>query len=324
MTDQEFITTDSLAGLREYGITDIAVAIGVFDGVHSGHRKLLATLLEMAHELGVTPVVMSFWPHPRKVIDPQNAPAWLVSLERKEELLAAAGIRVMVNIPFTRAFSECSPDSFLESCLNAPGIKLHGICVGKKWRFGAKGAGNVSLLDAKAKARGFRFIAVDELSIDGIKVSSTSVREALSEGNIGLVTRLLGRRYTLYGVIVRGVGIAGTRLSCPTANLHLDSGLIPRFGVYAGFAAYDGVVHPAIANIGKSPTFNGHRMDHARVEVHILDECADLYGKTLSFELAAFLREERKFDSPEALKMQIMEDVKQAAAVLKWKEEDHL
>jgi len=310
------ICVDSIEKLHDFGFSRIVVAIGVFDGVHSGHRKLLSELMNLSAELNAEPVVVSFWPHPKSVLDPQNAPPVLVSLERKKELFLEAGIKALVNIPFTKEFAALPPEKFMADCLLSGMVKLCGVCVGAKWRFGANGVGDIALLWNFAEKHDFKLVPVEEFSIDGKVVSSTAVRAAIAQGDIETANRLLGRYYTLFGTVRHGQGIAGSVLGAPTANLELDSGIPPKFGVYAGIAGCDGKIFPAIAAIGLVPTFPGNRQ--IKVEVHLLDETAfSLYDKRLFFELHHFIREERRFDSADELKKQIVQDILDAKKILR-------
>lgn len=317
MTDHEIICVSSIDGLKTYHMTDIAVAAGIFDGVHSGHVKLLTTLKTLAAELHAVPVAMTFYPHPRELLDPENAPPMLVSFERKAELLRLYGMKALIRIPFTREFAALKPEEFLRtSFFSSESVRLRGLCVGSAWRFGAGGSGDTRFLSRVAAEHHFEFLAVEEQTDHGEVVSSTLIRRAIAEGDIPKANRLLGRRYQLIGEVRHGMGVAGSRLGHPTANLDVSSGLTPKHGVYAGIACFDGERHPAVANIGFAPTFPGYGLKEARVEIHLLDGERSLYGKKLSFELLAFLREEKRFENPEALAGQIRMDADRASRLL--------
>ena len=175
MTDKNIICTDRLDALGAYGISRISVAIGVFDGVHAGHRKLLARLREIAAETGSVPVAVTFSPHPRQVLQPDSAPTLLLPNDEKIRRLTENGAQAIVTIPFTREFAAKEPEDFIADCLKSDGITLCGVCVGKKWRFGAGGRGNAGLLTDLASRHNFLFSPVDEVEIRGETVSSSSI-----------------------------------------------------------------------------------------------------------------------------------------------------
>jgi riboflavin kinase/FMN adenylyltransferase len=319
MTDNNnsYINVSSLAQLEKYDIKKVAVAIGVFDGVHKGHCLLLQRLIEMAKRDDATPVAMTFYPHPREALKPESHPGLLVSPVRKIELLHEQGIKAVVTIPFTREFSSLSPNDFIERALLSAQVELTGICVGNKWRFGAGGKGNVKVLEEFAGNGHFDFDAVDELLIDGETVSSTSIRRAISSGLFGKAEKMLGRPYSLQGEVEEGKKIAGPELSYPTANLKTQYGIIPPNGVYAASAILDGKKYPAAVAIGLSPTFNYAHNKTPRVEVHLIGFEGNIYGKTVEAVFVEYLREERCYSSAEALKKQIGEDIKNINNILK-------
>lgn len=317
----EFMPADlhHIKDLALYGITRTAVAIGVFDGVHRGHQKLLTELLTVSSELNAYPVVMTFYPHPRSLLTP-NPPELLYPPEEKVRLLHRYGVKAVVTVDFTRQFAALTPERFLSESVFAGTVPVVGICVGKHWRFGAKAAGNADFLDRMALDRQFLFRAVDELCMtDGQVVSSTAIREAVSFGNLALAEQMLGRRYSLFGTIVHGYHLAGAKLNAPTANLEIRHGVRPPNGVYAAFARLsDGKPVPAAVNIGTAPTFREqYGSIEPRIEVHLLNGFGgDLYGQNMELELAGFIRPERQFENAESLKRQITEDISQIMNIL--------
>lgn len=318
MTDQKIISVSSIVELVKYNLTDICVAVGVFDGVHSGHRKLLQTLTEMALRLNAEPVVLTFFPHPREVLFPGNAPHLILAPERRIKLLHEYGARAVVTLPFTLELASTSPREFIEKCLFADGINLRGVCVGKDWHFGAGGRGDTKFMSELAKEKHFEFVAVDELlETDGRVVSSSLVRSALSEGFIRQANSLLGRHYTLCGKVEKGYHIATDTLACPTANLNVEYGIVPPIGVYASIAVIDGKRFPAVTNIGTAPTFDSHGIPgKVRIEVHLLGVKYDLYDKEMELELVRKIRDEKRFESTDALRQQIEDDIQKAAEYL--------
>ncbi len=289
--------------------TKLALAIGVFDGVHLGHRRILDALIRLAAETGAEPAAMTFDPHPRAVLHPEQPPILLVPLRERLRLLQEAGAKRVEVVPFTPEFAALEPGQFLDRLLQSPAYTLTGITVGQNWRFGRMGGGNSAYLDQYAREHGLRFEAVPELELDGSVVSSSAIRRAIASGRLDEAKRLLGRSYRLVGPVVYGHGAASTRLACPTANVAADAGVLPPDGVYAGIAWHDGKPHAAAINVGVSPTF-GWEGAPRRLEVHFLDFTGNLYGTELGVEFRAYLREERSYPSPEALKSQIEQDIR--------------
>jgi riboflavin kinase/FMN adenylyltransferase len=312
-----YINASSLASLEKYGIKQAAVAIGVFDGVHKGHCLLIQKLIEMAKRDNSTPVAMTFYPHPREALKPESHPGLLMSPAKKIELLHKEEIKAVVTIPFTREFASLSPLDFIERSLLSSQVELTGICVGKNWRFGAGGKGNVDILEDFAAKGHFDFESVDELLIDGETVSSTSIRRAISSGLLEKAGKMLGRPYSLEGEVEQGNKIAGTELSHPTANLKTRYGIIPPNGVYASCAILENQKYPAAVAVGVSPTFNYANNKNPRVEVHLIDFNGDIYGKNIEVVFVEYLREERCYSSVDALKQQIEEDINNVNKILK-------
>ncbi len=305
------IEVTSLDALAAHGMQRVVIAAGVFDGVHLGHQLLLKEMLLLSQRKDAVPVAFTFFPHPRAVLCPEKAPALLYPPEKKRELLASYGVRAVVTVPFTRQFAALAPEDFIKDTLISSRVELCGICVGSDWHFGAGGKGSARELREFAENGHFAFRTVDELHLHGQLVSSTSIRRALAAGRLDEAAEMLGRRYTLSGTVKSGHHIASTRLDCPTANLIPDGGVLPPCGVYAVRAKHDGKWFPAAVNIGFSPTFDYGDVKAPRIEVHLLDFHGDLYGSALEIEFMRYLREERSFASPEALKVQIGHDIEQ-------------
>lgn len=310
------INAISLNTLAKHGLRRVAAAVGVFDGVHVGHRKLLDRLRRMAASLNASPVVLTFYPHPRLVLSPREPLKLITSREKKFELLAETGIDAVVTLPFTADFARKRAGEFLDECLNSPGIEILGICVGANWRFGANGRGNAETLRSYSKRHGFKFDPVEELRIDGMTVSSTAVRRAVSGGSLDDAAKMLARRHSARGVVSRGANIASSDLKCPTANISAPDIVLPPDGVYAAFATLeDGSRHAAAVSIGVSPSFVEKHRDASLLETHILDFNGDLYGTTIEVEFLRYIREERCYPSPEALAKQIREDLAKIAKI---------
>jgi riboflavin kinase/FMN adenylyltransferase len=288
-----------------------AVSIGNFDGMHAGHRRLLARNLELAREHRSIPSALTFEPHPARVVAPHRAPKLLTTTEQRLELIRAAGIEQVFVLPFDERFSEFTPLQFARDVLIAAcGARV--VLVGDNFRFGHRKAGTVEALRHFGERLGFVTEIVPAVVIRGHVVSSTAIRQLLEKGAVSAACRLLGRPYWIEGTVVRGFGI-GAKQTVPTINLDTSAEVIPERGVYIS-RTHDrdgGRSWPSITNIGVRPTFGGETQT---VETFLL---APLEGPTpqhIRLEFLRRVREERKFESPAALKQQIMRDVARAQA----------
>ncbi len=298
-------------------LRNAVVAIGNFDGVHRGHAHIFREAKRLATELGGEAVVLTFDPHPAKVLAPAYAPPLITPLARKLELIAAEGIDVTVVEPFDRAFAAKSPDEFVRGVL-VDALGARHVVVGYDFTFGQKRAGNTQLLAEEGRALGFGLTVVPPVSVEGIVCSSTKVREFTLEGRIDGAALLLGRSAEVQGEVVHGDG-RGRSIGVPTANLKLETELLPKNGVYAGWAELlDGHEPPrhfvAAINVGTNPTFIDGR--NVRVEAHLLDCDEDLYGRRLRVGFVERLRDEERFASREALVAQIGKDVEQTRTIM--------
>ncbi len=316
-TKGNIIRGESLRDLRPYGILSAAVAIGVFDGLHTGHQAVIRKLCEESKRLNTTPVLVTFAPHPKSVLDSGNEPPMLISYEERTRLAEELGCKAVITLPFTRKLAELSPDDFLNHVLFGQGVEIKAVCVGTEWRFGRGASGGAELLTERSSHGGFEFYPVPEVILNGNKVSSSMIRKAISEGDIELAKKALGRRPFITGEVVHGNRIATEQLHCATANVQASSGAVPGDGVYAAFAiteAMPGRRIPAVVNIGMAPTF---QVGERRIEAHLMQaEAIDLYGETLTLEFSARLRSERTFATAELLMEQIRTDSKQAQEIL--------
>jgi len=319
MTDEKKIIVSSIFELEQYHLTEISVAIGVFDGVHAGHRKLLKELTEMSSVTSTEPVAVTFFPHPRQILFPDEAPELLMPPEEKYRRLFECGVRAIVTIPFDADFAALPPEEFIRNCLHAGNVHLRGICVGMEWRFGAGGKGDSALLTELAARDGFLFRAVPELQEYGETISSTAIRKAVTDGDIAKANRYLSISYEIFGTVIRGKGLAGPKLEHPTANVEPCSRALPPSGVYAARIRLCGEKNqlPAVMNIGFAPTFDSYgRPDLIRVEVHLLAGGRNLYGQDVAVEPVRFLRKEVKFAGADELKAQIGQDIMTAKQIL--------
>jgi riboflavin kinase/FMN adenylyltransferase len=293
--------------------TGTAVAIGNFDGVHRGHRVILGRALDGARAHGVDPVVLTFEPHPTRVLAPERASALLTGLDRKLELIAEAGIACTVVQTFDRKFSALTPREFAREVLL--GLRAREVYVGANFHFGKDRAGNGSVLVELGKELGFQAVVVPQFESGGETISSSRVRRALAEGDLALASLLLGRRFDIDGLVVEG-DRRGRLLGFPTANVRTPVEALPKDGVYAVWVRVLGDASEpwmrGVMNLGVRPTFAAGRS----IEVHLLDVSRDLYGATLRIECVARLRDEAKFDGIDALRAQIGRDIEAARALM--------
>jgi riboflavin kinase/FMN adenylyltransferase len=287
------------------------VALGTFDGVHLGHRAILGTAVDRARTLGIPAVACTFDPHPMEVLQPGRAPLPITTLDERLELIAAAGIDGTVVIEFTHEVAGIEPEAFVSDVLVSR-LRAREIVVGFNHRFGRGARGNAELLGKLGERLGFRTHVVPPYSIGGIAVSSTAVRAALAAGDVERAAALLGRPYAITGEVVRGAG-RGRGLGFPTANVRPARPTLARTGVYACRVDLldGGGPHRAVVNVGVRPTFG--ETDLA-IEAHVLDFSGDLYGRPLRVAFLRRIRDERRFPSVEALRVQIADDVRAARA----------
>jgi riboflavin kinase/FMN adenylyltransferase len=297
------IVARSLPELPAGGSASVTT-IGNFDGVHRGHQAILGRVVERARATGSIPTLVTFDPHPTKVLRPERAPLMILPLSEKVRLIGEAGIERMLILPFTPAFSLTPAETFVAEVLSR-GLRAREIHLGRNFRFGHEQEGDVELLRQLGAKYGFSAEKVPEVHYKDFLISSTLVRGTISDGQVALARKLLGRPFALLGTVVRGDG-RGRSLDFPTANLEVENELAPRDGVYVTCAVVAGQAHPAATNIGRRPTFGGHRVV---VEAHLLDFDGDLYGKPLRLEFLRRLRGEQRFSGPGELREQIRRDV---------------
>jgi len=283
--------------------------VGVFDGVHRGHRVILDALMTRARALGVPSVLFTFRPRPVTVLAPTTPHDELTPPPRKWRLLAEAGIVRVVVLRFSRRFAQIEAEDFITQVLGG-GHGLRGVWIGHDFRFGRERRGDHQVLAQAGKRFGFETVRVEPVRLDGVVVSSTEIRRQVRRGEIKQAARFLGRWPDLEGIVVQGRGL-GRRSLVPTANLLLpETQCLPAPGVYVGEAEWDGLYVPAVMNLGRRPTLT-KGLDLA-AEVHVLDFNGDLRGKRLLFRLRRRLREERNFGSVNELRHQIERDIDEA------------
>ena len=291
-----------------------AVTIGKFDGVHAGHRAVISTLERVAAEQGLAATVITFDRNPLEILDPEKCPPALTAIDQKLDLLAGTGVDATLLLTFDRPTADLSPEAFVESIL-VDRLNARVVLVGADFRFGARGAGDVRMLEALGEKFGFVVRLIDDVRPEGgRRVSSTWIRELLAEGDVAHAARLLGHVPAVRGVVVHGAA-RGRELGFPTANLSPESeGLIPADGVYAGWLTDNGVRYPAAISVGNNPTFEG--VPQKQVEAYVLDEDLDLYGHRVEIAFAERIRGMVAFSGVEPLIAQIASDVEQARAIL--------
>lgn len=297
----------------------IAVAIGNFDGVHRGHQALLDEARARADRRGGPAAVLTFTPHPARLFAPAKAPPLIMSLERRLELCAAAGIDVAIVEPFTAAFAAIEAEEFVRRVL-AQDLAAGDVVVGYDFSFGRGRAGDVVRLGALGGALGIGVAVIPPVTVDGLLCSSTRVRELAAAGDVRRAAALLGRPVEIEGPVVRGAA-RGRALGFPTANVAPEGEMIPQLGIYAARARLldgpqAGSIYQAALSIGKNPTFvEAGDGAPVTVEAYLLDFEGDLYDRRLRLEILDRLRDEQRFASIDALIQQIHEDVARVRAL---------
>ncbi|MFQ3647845.1 MAG: bifunctional riboflavin kinase/FAD synthetase [Anaerolineae bacterium] len=289
------------------------VTIGVYDGVHRGHQRLLADLVAQAHHVGQRAVVISFFPHPDVVLRGVVGRYYLTTPDERATLLEQLGVDVVITLAFDERLRQMRAAAFVDQLVARLGMRQ--LWVGADFALGYQREGNVAYLSALGEARGYQVQPVELVTYSdaGAVISSTSIRELLLQGRVELAREWLGRSYSLSGEVVHG-DKRGRLIGFPTANLAVwDELVIPLNGVYAGWATVRGKRYAAVTNIGTRPTFDGVAI---RVEPHLLDFDADIYGETLTVTFEHRLRAEQKFSGIDALRAQLALDVAAARSVL--------
>jgi riboflavin kinase/FMN adenylyltransferase len=286
--------------------------IGNYDGVHRGHQHMIAAVRAKATELGVPAVVVTFEPTPREYFEGPAAPSRLTRLREKLAALALYGVDRVVVLRFDRRMQGMSADEFVDRLL-VRGLGVRHMVVGHDFHFARRREGNIGTLRAAGAAHGFTVEEVGQFLFEGERVSSSLVREALNRGDLDRATRLLGRSYRMAGRVRLGKKL-GRTLGYPTANLALQRKVVPLWGIFAVRVSGAGLVdHPAVSSLGTRPTVNG---TDPLLEVHLFDYDGNLYGQHLDVDFVARLRDERKFESLDALVEQMHRDAAAARAVL--------
>ena len=287
------------------------LALGNFDGLHRGHAKIVECVLGRALKFSATAAVLTFDPHPPRVVRPDKAPALLMTIDQKLGCLADVGMDGTAIVRFTKEMSRWEPEAFVYAVL-VEWLHVAEVWVGANFLFGHDRRGNFSLLRSLGARYGFRVEKIDPVRYKEFVVSSTRIRRLVSEGEVDEAGALLGHHYFINGEVVPGSNRGRTH-GFPTANLRTENEILPLNGVYAATVTIDGIIHPAVTNVGRRPTFEtaGERV----VETHLLGYHGDLYGQHVRVSFIQRLREERAFDDAVALKSQIKADCEDARAL---------
>ena len=292
------------------------ITIGNFDGVHIGHQALFHEVIEKAAAIDGTSVAMTFEPHPIRVLKQNNFPPLITLYEQKTELIERTGIDVLICVPFTLQFAALSAEQFIKDLL-VQKIGLKAIVVGEDYSFGKNREGNIDLLRSYAPQYGFEVIVAGWIKSAARamedRISSTRIRQLITEGRMEQAEKMLGRSYQIRGRVVTGRDRGGKLLGIPTANINLSDELCPKTGIYAVMVEFDGRKYKGVANIGYSPTFDDHVFT---VEVHILDFSDNIYGKRIRINFIKRIRDEKKFSDISELVAQIKLDIAAGREIL--------
>ena len=289
------------------------LTIGVFDGVHRGHQRLLRRVVEVASKEGMLSGVLTFVNHPRSVLVPDTCISYITSVEDRLALLKDAGVDMVIPLHFDLELSRLRAHEF--TALLQERLRMAGLVMGYNFAMGYKREGTPETLAALGNEQGFSVTVVDAVSVEGGRVSSTVIRDSVTAGDVAGAYTLLGRAFTICGEVVAGKGRGRALLGFPTANLDLPGDrLVPGNGIYATWASVEGERYMAATNVGVNPTFGE---DKRTVEAFLLDFDGDLYGKDLTLEFVGRLRDELRFESADALVAQMRVDVEQARETLR-------
>ena len=285
------------------------VTIGTFDGVHFGHQRILEKLVSDAKKAGKKSILLTFFPHPRMVLQKDKSLELINTIEERKNLLAKTGLDYLIIHPFSKEFSRLTALAFVRDIL-VNQFNVSKLCIGYDHHFGKNREGNITQLQEYSKLYDFDIEEIPAQDIDDVSVSSTKIRKALAEGSVKTANTYLGYPFMLNGKVVNGKQLGG-KIGFPTANIDVEEEykLIPKTGVYVVRSSVDGKIIYGMMNIGKRPTVDGK---HQTIEVHFFDFNQDLYEQSLTVELLYFLRDEHKFDSVEHLISQLQKDEIQA------------
>jgi riboflavin kinase / FMN adenylyltransferase len=304
MAFEKFLSVEEWLARFPAGAPATCLAIGNFDGLHLGHQQILRRVVEHASRENCLAAVLTFYPHPTKVLRPSEAPPLLMTLDQRLAAIAAMGIDAALVIHFDAEFAKISPEEFARRYV-AETMRARFVAVGANFRFGHRQAGDADTLAEIGRQCGFEVESVAPVVVGSMIVSSTAIRKDVREGQVEEAARMLGRPYALEGEIRPGTGM-GRKFVVPTLNLYTQQELLPKLGVYATEVSVNGGTYRAATNVGMRPTFDGA---HVTIESHLLDFSGELTAGTMTVRFLSRLRDEMKFSGPEALRQQILSDV---------------
>ena len=293
--------------IEEFSAVNPVVTVGMFDGVHAGHRSILRQLEVSKHQFAGESVLITFWPHPRLFFGRMQGFSILSTIEEKLQLLSDSGLDVCLVLPFTNEFAQLCPEEYIQTIL-CKGVGAKKVIIGYDHKYGKDGRGSYGLMQQYGKQCGFAVEQIKAFTIDSQAISSTKIRNLLADGHIEEANAYLSYSYFVNGVVVPGSQI-GRTIGFPTANVHIDSELkaLPAPGVYAGYAECCGVKYKSVINIGTNPTVK--QCAPLSIEAHLIDFQGDLYKKNLKISFLKRLRDEQRFSSLDELKQAIEQDV---------------
>ncbi len=294
---------------------DTVLTIGNYDGVHLGHQKILSAVVKRAADIRGTSMVMTFEPHPVKVISPERNIKLLTTTEEKARLIESMGLHILLLINFNKEFSSMHPDDFINEVL-VKKLRVREVIIGDHYTFGRHKKGTIDLLKKQGKLLGFGVQAIRSVMVHGNIVSSSAVRSLLQKGAVSEASKYLGRAYSIEGSVVRGKGRGQNLLHIPTANITTPVEIAPREGVYAVRVNLRGTMYNGVANIGKNPTFGNESVSY---EVHLFSFSGNLLGENIRIHFVDRIRGERTFPDAQSLEKQIRDDIEYAKQILKGK-----
>ncbi len=301
------------AGSLKQPLKDSCVAIGIFDGMHRGHQYLIKHMIDCAARLGAHPTVITFFPHPAHVLRPDISLPYLASLPKRLELLKSLGVERCVIIRFNKSFARIDPARFIKETL-VKKMDVKAIFVGEDFRFGKDRAGDIDLFKGLSVEYGYQMHPMKALSQGGESISSTRIRHCIADGDLKKAKQLLGRELSVEGKVVKGAG-RGKTLGFPTANVTIDSDIMPANGVYAVRLRLGAQLYNGVANIGVRPSFK-EKKPQVHLEVHLFNFKRNIYGKTVEVMFLKKIREECRFPNPQALIAQITRDIQTARRII--------
>ncbi len=290
-------------------VTKSVVTIGNFDGLHFGHREIISKATSKARQLKAQSVVVTFNPHPRKILMPELHHVQLFEHKDQERELAKLGVNLLILEPFSRDLSQLTPEKFLSDYIIKP-LSPIALVVGYDFAFGANRQGTLSILEKLCEMHGLDLEIVHPVKMDGLVISSSEIRKSIKEGHVDIARKMLGRSFYVSGLVEKG-DQRGRLLGFPTANLSTKAEVFPKAGVYATYTSVRGEIYKSVTNVGYNPTFvdSDGKNRPLKVETHILNFNKDIYGEEIEIYFEQFIRAEIKFPNIDALKAQIKHDI---------------